>query len=70
MTMAMRRVQFMDDDDLAVVDAQLAGDHPAAPLYAVGFSAGANIVTKYLGRAKAATSIRVRHYFSSDLNQI
>jgi len=44
--------------DLEMVVRLLLGREPAAPLYAIGFSLGGNVLLKWLGEAGAASAIR------------
>jgi predicted alpha/beta-fold hydrolase len=48
-----------DTDDVAHVLGLLAGRFPGAPLAAIGFSLGANMLLKYLGERGAASRLRV-----------
>lgn len=45
-------------DDLAAVVAHLRAKHPLAPLYAVGYSLGGNVLLKYLGETGADSDLQ------------
>ena len=44
-------------EDLAEVVAQLRAKHPLAPLYAVGYSLGGNVLLKYLGESGSESGL-------------